>query len=268
MEGLHAFSTGLQILFSLFLLGFILFVAYTIFALNNKKYNNVISLSLMCLFLLPPVIGNIDDLGRILFKIIALIPFILLFIIINIIISIKIRNSKQISIFRFNKKYSDLYKIFFGLVIIFNITSIFSQVLCHINFTIYYCSFHILYNIYSHIVLSLLLLYLLNFNDEGVINRLLFKIAMIIFIFDMVYYIFNYIFRIDNEMITNTFFIAENLMKVIVIGVIFVKNIEINIFKSAKLYNFSKSIVFIVYVVINFVYIIGNFSLFFDTILH
>lgn len=230
MEGLHAFSTFYSAFFKFVFYGFILLVLYLIYALKGKKYyNNVISLTIIYLIFTPPVIGSIDHIARILIKCIILIPIIIFFTTINIVIYFLIKNKKIVFEFLYDSYYQLLYRVFLLINIVLSIISIFRMLLYNGNIELFYCTKHILTNLYISIIISTMLMYLFWIRNRTCIKRSLLNLIFYITIFDVVYTLLSYLFlNIIKINIGNVFYLSIYFIKWFFAGIIFVKNIDIN----------------------------------------
>ena len=230
MDGLHNFSTFFTILFGLAFFGFILLVSYLIYALKGKKYyNNVLSLTIIYLILMPPALGNIDPVARIITKYIFLIPLILIFIIINIIIYLLIKNKKIEFKYTYNDFYQFLYRIFFLISIVFSIVSAFEQLIYHINFEIFYYIISSCNNLYICIIISTMIMYLLGVTNVRTIKKCLKNLVLYVVIYNIIYALLLYLLlNIIKINVGNVFYLLSGIIKWIFVGLIFVKNIEMN----------------------------------------
>ena len=257
MEGLHNFATFFTILFRLAFFGIILLVSYLIYALKGKKYyNNALSLTIIYLISMPPALGNIDPTARITIKYIFLIPFILLFTIINIVLYLLIKNKKIIFKYTYNVFYQFLYRVFFLICIIFSIVSVFEQSIYHIDFTIFYYVINNCNNLYICILISTMILYLLGVMNVSTIKKCLKNLILYLVIYNIIYALLLYLLlNIIKINVGNVFYLSTGIIKWVFAGLIFVKNIEINDITVLSKINNNKVksvLIFLAFVIINY----------------
>ena len=256
MDGLHSFSTFFTTLFSLAFFGFILLVSYLIYALKGKKYyNNVLSLTIIYLILMPPALGGIDPVARIIIKYIFLIPLILIFIIINIVIYLLIKKKKIEFKCTYNDFYQFLYRIFFLISIVFSIVSVFEQLIYHIDFDIFYYIISSCNNLYICIIISTMIMYLLGVTNVRTIKKCLKNLALYVVIYNIIYALLLYLLYIIKINVGNVFYLLSGIIKWIFAGLIFVKNIEMNDITVLSKINNNKVksvLILLAFVIINY----------------
>ena len=230
MEGLHNFSTFFGMLFTCAFFGFILLVSYLIYALKGKKYyNNALSLTIIYLIFMPPALGNIDDIARIIIKYIFLIPFILFFTIINFVIYLLIKNKKIEFKYTYNDYYQFLYRIFFLISIVFSIVSVFEQLIYNKNFEIFYYIISSCNNLYICIIISTMIMYLLGVTNVRTIKKCLKNLILYLVIYSILYALLLYVLlNIIKINVGNVFYLSTGIIKWVFAGLVFVKNIEMN----------------------------------------
>jgi len=257
MEGLHNFSTFFSMLFTYAFLGFILLVSYLIYALKGKKYyNNTLSLTIIYLIFMPPALGNIDDIARIIIKYIFLIPFILFFTIINFVIYLLIKNKKIEFKYTYNDFYQFLYRIFFLISIVFSIVSVFEQLIYNINFEIFYYIISSCNNLYICIIISTMIMYLLGVTNVRTIKECLKNLVLYVVIYNIIYALLLYLLlNIIKINAGDVLYLSTGIIKWVFAGLIFVKNIEVD---EIKLFSKIKNNI-IKYILILLVFVILNY---------
>ena len=257
MEGLHNFATFFTMLFRLAFFGFISLVSYLIYALKGKKYyNNVLSLTIIYLIFMPPALGNIDPMARIIIKYIFLMPFILLFTIINIVLYLLIKNKKIKFKYTYNDFYQFLYRVYFLICIVFSIVSVFEQLIYHINFEIFYYIISSCNNLYICIIISTMIMYLLGVTNVRTIKKCLKNLVLYVVIYNIIYALLLYLLlNIIKINVGNVFYLSTGIIKWIFVGLIFVKSIEVDeirLFSKIKNNIIKYILILLVFVILNY----------------